>query len=81
VKADKGIDQVRPEDYAALLIPGGSSPDHLRADRRLVEFVKRFDEEGKPIAAVCPGPQILITAGLVKSRTLTAWPTIRTTSG
>ena len=77
VKADKSIDQVKAEDYDALLIPGGQSPDHLRADRRMVEFVKKFDQAGKPIAAVCHGPQLLIAAHLVKGRTLTAWQTIQ----
>jgi len=77
VKVEKSIDQVKAEDYDALLIPGGQSPDHLRADRRMVEFVKKFDQAGKPIAAVCHGPQLLIAAHLVKGRTLTAWQTIQ----
>jgi len=77
VTVEKSIDQAKAGDYAALLIPGGQSPDHLRADRRMVEFVKRFDEEKKPIAAVCHGPQLLIAAHLVKGRTLTAWQTIQ----
>lgn len=77
VKADRGIDEVRPEDYAALFIPGGYSPDHLRADPRFVEFVRKFDATGRPVAAVCHGPQLLITAGLVKGRTLTAWKTVQ----
>jgi protease I len=77
VKATKGIDEVRPEDYQALFIPGGYSPDHLRADRRFVDFVRAFDEQKKTVAAVCHGPQILMTAGLVKGRTLTAWTTIQ----
>lgn len=76
-KADRGIDEVKPEDYAALVIPGGHSPDHLRADDRFVQFVKTFDRAGKPLAAVCHGPQLLITAGLVRGRTLTAWKTIQ----
>lgn len=77
VKAEKGIDQVKPDDYDALLIPGGQSPDHLRVDRRMVEFVKAFDQTGKLVAAVCHGPQLLIAAHLVKGRTLTAWQTIQ----
>jgi protease I len=77
VKAEKSIDQVKAEDYDALLIPGGQSPDHLRVDRRIVEFVKKFDQSGKLIAAVCHGPQLLIAAHLVKGRTLTAWQTIQ----
>jgi protease I len=77
IKADLGIDEVRPEDYALLLIPGGQSPDHLRADQRFVDFVRAFDASGQPIAAVCHGPQLLIAAGLVKGRTLTAWKTVQ----
>ena len=74
---EKEIGQARAEDYVALFIPGGHSPDHLRIDRRFVELTKAFDARQKPIAAVCHGPQLLITAGLVKGRTLTAWPTIQ----
>ncbi|MBI3184308.1 MAG: type 1 glutamine amidotransferase [Myxococcales bacterium] len=74
---DKSIDGVRPEDYDALLIPGGYSPDKLRADERFVEFVRRFDRLGKPIAAVCHGPQLLLTAGLVKGRAMTGWKTVQ----
>jgi len=77
VKIEKSVDEVRPEDYAALLIPGGGSPDHLRADQRFVEFVKRFDALRRPLAAVCHGPQLLLSARLVKGRTLTAWTTIQ----
>ena len=77
VKAEKSIDQVKAADYDALLIPGGQSPDHLRVDKRMVDFVKQFDQAGKLIAAVCHGPQLLIAAHLVKGRTLTAWQTIQ----
>ena len=76
-KTEKAIDQVSADDYDALLIPGGQSPDRLRVDKRMVEFVKRFDQAGKLIAAVCHGPQLLIAAHLVKGRTLTAWQTIQ----
>lgn len=77
IRADKGIADARPEDYQAVFIPGGYSPDHLRIDRRFVEFVKAFEKSDKLIAAVCHGPQLLMTAGLVKGRTLTAWPTVQ----
>src|SRR5204863_10207412 len=77
VKADKGIDEVRPEDYQGLLIPGGQSPDHLRVDQRFVDFVKRFDSSKRPLAAVCHGPQLLLSARLVRGRTLTAWATVQ----
>jgi protease I len=76
-RVDRGIDEVRPEDYQSLLIPGGQSPDHLRADPRFVEFVKGFDATGRPLAAVCHGPQLLLSAGLVRGRTLTAWKTVQ----
>jgi len=78
VKADLSIADVRPEEYRALLIPGGYSPDHLRADDRFVDFVRRFNALKRPLAAVCHGPQLLMTAGLVHGRTLTAWKTIQT---
>jgi protease I len=77
VKADKGIDEVRPDDYQGLLIPGGQSPDHLRVDQRFVDFVKRFDGSKRPLAAVCHGPQLLLSARLVRGRTLTAWATVQ----
>ena|SRR6266850_7615177 len=77
VKAEKAIDQVQADDYDALLIPGGQSPDRLRADKRFVDFVQAFEDAGKLIAAVCHGPQLLIAAHLVKGRTLTAWKTIQ----
>jgi len=75
--AERSIDDARPEDYIALLVPGGASPDHLRADPRFVEFVKGFDKLGRPMALICHGPQLLMTAGLVKGRTLTAWTTVQ----
>ena len=77
VRTTRGIDEARPEDYQALFIPGGYSPDHLRIDPRIVEFVKRFDATRRPVAAVCHGPQLLMAAHLVKGRTLTAWPTVQ----
>jgi len=77
VKATRSIAEARPQEYDALVIPGGFSPDKLRADERFVRFVKEFDASKKPLAAVCHGPQLLITAGLVKGRTLTAWKTIQ----
>lgn len=77
VKSEKGIDEVRPDDYQAILIPGGHSPDQIRKDKKIVEFVKKFDALKRPIAAVCHGPQVLLTARLVRGRTLTAWETVQ----
>lgn len=75
IDTDKAIDDVRPEAFDALLIPGGHSPDQLRADDRFVAFTKAF--ASKPIFAICHGPQLLITADMVKGRTLTAWKTVQ----
>ncbi|QRK10002.1 type 1 glutamine amidotransferase [Archangium violaceum] len=78
VKADKGIGDVRPEDYDLLFIPGGYSPDHLRHDTRFVDFVRAFDDARRPIAAVCHGPQLMMSAGIVHAgRKLTAWDTVQ----
>ena len=76
-KAEAGIDQVRPDQFDALFIPGGYSPDHLRADPRMVAFTKAFFDTDKPLFAICHGPQLLITARVVKGRKLTAWKTIQ----
>jgi protease I len=75
VKTEAGIDEVMPDQFDALLIPGGHSPDQLRADERMVDFVKAF--ANKPIFAVCHGPQILITADMVRGRRITAWKTVQ----
>lgn len=78
VKADKSIGDVKPGDYDLLFIPGGYSPDHLRADERFVRFVKDFDASKRPIAAVCHGPQLMMSAGIVhEGRKLTAWDTVQ----
>jgi len=76
-RIERAIDDVTAEAYEGLLIPGGHSPDQLRGDDRFVDFVKRFDATGRPLAAVCHGPQLLLTAELQRGRTLTAWRTIQ----
>jgi protease I len=75
ITTDMGLDEARPGSFDALFIPGGHSPDHLRADDRAVEFVKGF--RNKPILAICHGPQLLITADMVRGRKMTAWKTIQ----
>ncbi len=77
VTTDFGIDEVQVGDYEGLLIPGGYSPDKLRADQRFIDFVKDFDRTRRPLAAVCHGPQLLLAAELQRGRTLTAWKTIQ----
>jgi len=76
-KAETGIDQVRPDQFDALFIPGGYSPDHLRANPKMVAFTKAVFDAQKPVFAICHGPQMLITARVVKGRKLTAWQTIQ----
>lgn len=69
---------VDPDDFDALVIPGGYSPDHLRTDKAMVDFVRRFAATEKPLAAICHGPQLLIEADVVEGRELTSWPSVRT---
>lgn len=75
---DCTADQVHPADFDALVIPGGYSPDHLRTDTTLVRFVKGCSDSGMPVAAICHAGSLLIEADVVKGRTVTSWPSIRT---
>lgn len=85
--ADKGdkfdvdieLKEARPEEFDALLIPGGlMNPDQLRSTEEALEFARHFFETGKPVAAICHGPWVLIDAGVVRGRTVTSWPAIKT---
>ncbi|MDT8452152.1 MAG: type 1 glutamine amidotransferase domain-containing protein [Gammaproteobacteria bacterium] len=71
------VSDVKPEDFDALVIPGGHAPDTLRLDGSMVEFTRQFAASGRPLAAICHGPQLLIEAEVVKGRTMTSWPSIR----
>jgi len=71
---EREFSDVDPDEFDALLIPGGYSPDKLRAYPEAIEFVKGFRD--KPIAAVCHGPQLLITADMVRGKTMTSWKSI-----
>lgn len=78
VKVDKTLDEARPEDFDAVLLPGGAmNADALRMEKKAQEFVRRFDREGKPIAVICHGPWLLISAGLVRGRHMTSYWTIQ----
>lgn len=74
---DKGIDEVNPDDFDALFIPGGFSPDQLRADERFVTFAKSFMDAKKPVFAICHGPQLLITAKTLEGRKATGYKSIQ----
>lgn len=76
VKIDKGIDEVTPDEFDALFIPGGFSPDQLRADDRFVAFTKEFMDAQKPVFAICHGPQLLITAKALEGRNATGYKSI-----
>ncbi|MCA1011876.1 type 1 glutamine amidotransferase domain-containing protein [Halobacillus halophilus] len=76
VKIDASIDDVKPEDFDALLIPGGFSPDQLRGDEKFVKFAKYFMDEKKPVFAICHGPQLLITAKSLEGRKATGFKSI-----
>jgi deglycase len=79
LKVDKTIDEARPQDYDALVLPGGvMNPDHLRMDASIVDFVQRFVGTGKTVAAICHGPWTLIEAGAVAGKTITSWPSLKT---
>ncbi|MEJ2523938.1 MAG: type 1 glutamine amidotransferase, partial [Gammaproteobacteria bacterium] len=78
VTTDAAFADVDPDDFDALLIPGGYSPDQLRNHEAPVKFVQAFAGTGKPIAAICHGPQLLIEAGLVRDRRMTSWGSVRT---
>lgn len=76
VKIDVSVNKVYVKDFDALLIPGGFSPDILRAHKEPVEFVKKFFKSGKPVFAICHGPQLLISANVLKGRKVTGWKSI-----
>lgn len=76
---DVPLDQANPQEYDALLLPGGvANPDQLRTQPKAVQFVKSFFEAGKPVAAICHGPWTLIEAGVVQGRKVTSWPSLKT---
>lgn len=76
VAADITPMMVVVKDYDALFIPGGYAPDKMRLRPSMIDLVKKFSDAGKLIAALCHGPQVLISAGLVKGRRMTSWPSV-----
>lgn len=69
---------VRAEDFDVLVIPGGHSPDKLRVDMGIVDFVQDFGRTGRPIAAICHGGSLLVETDLLDGKRVTSWPSIRT---
>ena len=79
INVDKQLSEVSPDDYDALVLPGGVlNPDKLRQNKEAVAFASAFLDEGKPVAAICHGPQLLIETGLIKGRRLTSYPSLQT---
>ena len=76
---DVALDQARPQEFDALLLPGGvANPDQLRILPKAVDFIRHFFAEGKPVAAICHAPWPLIDADVVRGRTITSWPSLKT---
>ncbi|MEA3388228.1 type 1 glutamine amidotransferase domain-containing protein [Sphingobium sp. CCH11-B1] len=79
ITPDITLDQVDIKQYDGLLLPGGvANPDSLRTDDKAVEIVRNFTLSGKPVAAICHGPWLLVEADVVDGRTVTSWPSVRT---
>jgi protease I len=79
IRPDLTIDQADADDFDALILPGGvRNPDHLRTNVKAIQLIRDFAEQGKPVAAICHGPWLLVEADLLRGRTATSWPSIRT---
>ncbi len=76
VAVDLDVAQVNPDDYDALLLPGGKAPAALRENATVLEIARAFMKAGKPVAAICHGPQILAAAGVIEDREMTAYPKV-----
>jgi protease I len=79
IRPDLTVDEALADDFDALILPGGvRNPDHLRTNVRVIQLIKDFAAEGKPIGAICHGPWLLVEADLLRGRTATSWPSIHT---
>jgi intracellular protease, PfpI family len=77
IDVDIAFKDVNPADYQILVISGGKGPEKMRLDESALEIARHFFKENKPVAAICHGPQVLISAGIIKGRKATCWPGIR----
>ena len=79
IRPDLTVDEANPDDFDALVLPGGvRNPDSLRTHPRVIQLIEDFAAQGKPVAAICHGPWLLVEADLLRGRTATSWPSIRT---
>ena len=76
VEVDKTLDEINPDDYAILILPGGKAPERIRKEARALEIARSFFAHNKPVAAICHGPQTLISAGLVRGRHATSYRSV-----
>jgi protease I len=76
IGVDATADTVKAEDFDAVIVPGGYAPDKMRLHQSMVNLVKKANELGKVVAAICHGPQLLISADIVKGRRVTSWPSV-----
>ena len=77
LKSTKSMDEVIASDYALLYIPGGSAPAELRKNDKVIAFVQEFARSGKPIAAICHGPQVLVTADVIRGKKITCYQEVK----
>jgi len=76
---DVNVEEADPNDYDGLMIPGGVlNPDKMRMNDKCVEFAQKFLQDGKPVAAICHGPQLLIETGMLEGRNITSYPSVKT---
>ena len=79
IRPDMTIDEANSSDFDALVLPGGvRNPDQLRTHTNVIELIRDFADQGKPVAAICHGPWLLVETDLIRGRTVTGWPSIRT---
>jgi protease I len=79
IRPDLTVDDANADDFDALILPGGvRNPDTLRLHGNVIDLIKAFNDQGKPIGAICHGPWLLVEADLLRGRTATSWPSIRT---
>jgi protease I len=79
LSVDMVLDRARPQDFDALLLPGGvMNPDALRIEPKAIDFIKAFFDAGKPVASICHGPWTIIEAGAARGRRIASWPSLRT---
>ncbi|MEO7493858.1 MAG: type 1 glutamine amidotransferase domain-containing protein [Massilia sp.] len=75
---DMGVSEARPNDFDALVLPGGvANPDQLRLSKESIDFIREFADSDKPIASICHGPWTLIDAGVAKAKHMTSWPSLK----